>query len=645
MGCSCGHCHDHDHAHHHEENHENSCGCGCGHEHGEAQEGKEMLIRLAIGAALLLAGLFLPVGKWVSLGLMLLSLLAAGLPVFKKAFRNLIRGHMLDEIFLMAAASIGAFCIGEYFEGVMVMLLYTIGEYFQDRAVDKSRKSIVDAMDLRPETARIEKGGEWTEISPDEVQPGDVLLVRPGEKIPLDGIVVEGESTLDTVALTGESMPREIRTGENVISGCLNMQKALKIRATETYENSTVARILELAENAASRKARSDLLITRFARIYTPAVVLLALLCAVIPPVFLGGSWQEWIHTALTFLVISCPCALVISVPLTFFSGIGACSRRGILVKGANFLEALAQTEMAVFDKTGTLTEGKFSVTGIYPQNNMEENALLLLAASAEGWSNHPIAQSLREKFTPDMLLPLTEAEEIPGHGVIARVDGKRILAGNEKLMGKEKIAFEKAAHPGTCLYIAQDGKYMGCILLGDLPKEGAGEALEELKQAGVTQIVMLTGDGENAARAAAAQLGISRYHAGLLPDGKVNQVEALLKEKSEKGALIFIGDGVNDAPVLSRADVGVAMGALGSAAAIAAADVVLMDDDPRKLPRAIAIARKTRRIVWQNILFSLGVKGIVMILGFFQLVPLWLAVFADVGVCFLAILNALRNR
>lgn len=652
MGCTCEKHHEHEHHEHHDHNHHDhghthACGCGCcGHAHeAEENEGRRLLLRLLISGALLALGLFLPV-QALRLPLLLLSLLAAGLPVFIQAFRHLLRGQMLDEMFLMTVASIGAFCLGEYFESVMVLLLYTIGEYFQDQAVDKSRKSIVQVMDLRPETARVERNGEWAAVSPQEVALGEILLVRPGERIPLDGVVMEGESALDTVALTGESLPREVQAGEKVVSGCLNLQKALKIQVTSTHENSTVSRILEMAENAAARKSRADQLITRFARVYTPLVVGAALLAALLPPLLMGGDWQQWIHTALTFLVISCPCALVISVPLTYFSGIGAASRRGVLVKGANDLEALARAGIAVFDKTGTLTEGKFSVIGVYPDGNIiEEKALLSLAAAAEGWSNHPIAQSLREKCAGESLPSLTAAEEIPGLGVIASVDGRRVLAGNEKLMEREKIAFRAAAQPGTCLYLAADGEYLGCILLGDLPKAGAKDALKAMKRMGAEKIVMLTGDREDAARVAAGELGIDCWHAGLLPDGKVAQVEALMREKKGRETLIFVGDGVNDAPVLARADAGVAMGALGSDAAIEAADVVLMDDDLGKLPKAIAVARKTQRIVWQNIAFSLGVKALVMIAGVLGTLPLWLAVFADVGVCLLAILNAMRNR
>jgi len=634
------HEHEHDHGHHHEHGHGN-CEC-CGHCHGGGEEDrKTVMIRLIVSAALLALGLLLPVPEWAKIALFLVSWLSAGYNVVWSAIVNILHGRALDEMFLMTVASVGAFCLGDFAEGVAVMLLYQIGEFFQDYAVDQSRDSIAELMDIRPDSAVVERGGKLVTVHPEEVEVGETILVRPGEKIPLDGTVIEGNSSLNTLALTGESAPRDVCPGDAVISGCVNVQGVLRMEVTRAFGDSTVARILELVENAQDNKSNADRFITRFARVYTPVVVGLAVLVALIPPLFFGGAWKEWITSALTFLVISCPCALVISVPLTFFSAIGGASKKGILIKGAGFLETLAKAGVAVFDKTGTLTKGAFTVTEIMPQN-IEETQLLSLAASAEQYSTHPIAQALLTAWGKEPL-PAEQTEEIAGRGVSAVINGKTIYAGNDKLMRQAGAVFAPVEKAGTVVYVAEENKYLGAILIADTLKDGAKQAIDEMRALGVARTVMLTGDSENAAREAADQLGLSEMHAELLPDGKVNEVERLMGQKGDKEALLFVGDGINDAPVLARADVGVAMGALGSDAAIEAADVVLMDDDPRKLPRAIRIARATLRIVRQNIIFSLAVKVIVMILGVMHLSPLWLAIFADVGVCFLAILNAMR--
>ena len=645
MSHSCEHCH-HDHEHDHDQGHEHAHGHKHhhDHEHGHGEEGerKTMLIRIGISAALLLAGVLIPMPEGLKIALFLLAWLAVGYSVALEAVKSLLRLDALDEMFLMTVASIGAFCLGDFAEGVVVMLVYQIGEFFQDYAVDKSRDSIAELMDIRPDTAQVERDGRVMTLAPEMVRVGEVIVVRPGEKVPLDGVVLEGESTLNTLALTGESAPRGAKAGDTVLSGCVNGAGLLRLQVTHVYADSTVARILELVEHASEHKSKADRFITRFARVYTPIMVGLAALLALVPPLLLGGDWREWITTALTFLVISCPCALVISVPLTFFSGIGGASRKGILIKGAGYLEALARAEIAVFDKTGTLTRGAFTVTEIHPENG-EARALLRLAAAAEGYSTHPIAQSLRDALGDEAVPSAESAEEIAGHGVVAKVGGRRVAVGNEKMMRKENAACASPDVIGTVAHVAVDGVYAGYIVIADEIKAGSKDALEELKALGVRKTVMLTGDRQETARAVGGALSLDEIHAGLLPDGKVAQVEHLLKEKTENGALVFVGDGINDAPVLARADVGVAMGALGSDAAIEAADVVLMDDDPRKLPKALRIARSTQRIVRQNIAFSLAVKALVMILGVLNLAPLWAAVFADVGVCFLAILNAMR--
>lgn len=566
-----------------------------------------------------------------------------GSDVVTKAFRNILRGQVFDENFLMSIATIGAFFTGEYGEGVAVMLFYQVGELFQSYAVAKSRRSISDLMNIRPDYANVERDGELVSVDPDEVAIGEEILVKAGEKIPLDGQITEGKSMLDTSALTGEAVPREVEAGMEVLSGCVNMSGLLRIRVTKPFGESTVAKILELVENASSRKSKSENFITKFARYYTPFVVIAALLLAVIPPLVTGGNFAEWIHRALIFLVISCPCALVISVPLSFFGGIGGASRDGILVKGSNYLEALAQTEIVVFDKTGTLTKGSFSVAEIKPENRTEAE-LLELAACAEAYSNHPISLSLQEAYQAEIdRNRITEPEEISGYGVKAVVDGKTVYAGNEKLMRKQGITCAVVTKAGTVVHVAIDGEYAGFIRIADELKADAKQAIAQLKRCHVKRTVMLTGDNAETAKSVAAELGIDEVYAQLLPGDKVSKVEELFKSVSAKGKLVFVGDGINDAPVLSRADIGIAMGALGSDAAIEAADVVIMTDEPSKIASAIQISRRTLGIVKQNIVFALGVKGFFLLLGAFGMANMWEAVFADVGVSVIAILNAMR--
>ena len=567
-----------------------------------------------------------------------------GWDVLWRAIRNIKNGQVFDENFLMSVATVGAFGCGEYPEAVAVMLFYQVGELFQSVAVDRSRKSISALMDIRPDYANMERNGELVQVDPEEVSVGDVIVVKAGERVPLDGTVLEGTSSLDTAALTGESLPRDVQAGDEVVSGCVNLTGVLHVKVNKPFGESTVAKILDLVENSSSKKAKAENFITKFARYYTPAVVFAALALAALPPLLGMGPWLMWVQRALNFLVVSCPCALVISIPLSFFGGIGGASKQGILVKGGNYLEALANAEIVVFDKTGTLTKGTFEVTAVHPQQ-VSEGELLELAALAERFSDHPISRSIQAacQSAPDPNR-VTDAKEIAGHGVRAVVDGKTVLAGNQKLMDQFHIPFEDACHHvGTIIHVAVDGVYMGHIVISDQVKEGAKETLRDLKAAGVRKTVMLTGDSQAVGQAVARQLGLDEVHAELLPGDKVDQVERLLQSKGPKEQLVFVGDGINDAPVLSRADIGVAMGAMGSDAAIEAADIVLMDDDLKKLPVAVRIARKTLRIVRENIVFALAVKFLVLILSAVGVANMWWAVFADVGVSVIAILNSMR--
>ena len=602
---------------------------------------KKTLLRILLSAVLLLAAALIPVGRPWRLLLFLVPYLLIGWDVLRKAALNISHGQVFDENFLMSIATIGALILGEYAEAAGVMLFYQVGELFQSIAVGRSRRSIAQLMDIRPDSACVLRGGQEEIVPPEEVAADELIVVKPGERIPLDGIVEDGRSALDTAALTGEALPRDAEPGETVLSGCVNLTGMLTIRVTKPYTESTVSRILDLVENAAEKKARSERFITRFARYYTPAVVIGAVLLAVIPSL-ITGRWGIWTHRALTFLVISCPCALVISVPLSFFGGIGGASSRGILVKGGNTLELLSRTAIAVFDKTGTLTEGAFSVTEICPAPGVSEQDLLTAAALAECRSNHPIAQSLVRACSP---LPdtgiVSGVEEIPGCGIIAAAGGSRICAGSGKLMRQEGIACD-TADGGTVIHIARDGRYLGRLVAADRPKQSAAETVRTLKEHGI-RTVMLTGDSEHTAAAVAAAVGLDEYHAGLLPDEKVACTEALLTERKDGEVLLFVGDGINDAPVIARADIGAAMGALGSDAAIEAADLVLMDDDPGKLVTAMEISRKCMRIVRENIVFSLGVKAVFLILASLGAATMWGAVFADVGVAVIAILNAGR--
>ena len=577
--------------------------------------------------------------KWP---LYLIPYFVIGWDILWKAVRNISRGQVFDENFLMCVATIGALVLGEYSEAVGVMLFYQVGELFQSVAVGKSRRSIAQLMDIRPDCANVERDGQILEVDPDEVAVGETIVIRPGEKIPLDGVVLEGASAIDTAALTGESAPRDVVVGSELLSGCVSLTGLLKVRVTREFGQSTVAKILDLVENASAKKAKAENFITKFARYYTPAVVCSALALAIIPSL-VTGEWGVWIHRALTFLVISCPCALVISIPLSFFGGIGGASAQGILVKGGNYLELLAKTETVVFDKTGTLTQGVFEVSSLNPAPGVTEHDLLEAAALAERHSGHPIAQSLRRALGADVdPSRVTDVREIPGHGVSALADGKRVLAGNEKLMKREGVRPLPCGAAGTIVHVAREGRYLGCAVISDQLKPTAPAAVKALKAQGI-RTVMLTGDSEAVGRAVAGQLGLDEVHAQLLPADKVERLEALLERKSEKGVLAYVGDGVNDAPVLSRADVGIAMGAMGSDAAIEAADIVLMDDDPAKLGRAMEIARKCMRIVRENIVFALGVKALFLILGARGDVSMWGAVFADVGVAVIAIINATR--
>ena len=615
---------------------------------------KKMLLRIIIAAVMLAALYFLPVTGWLRLGLYLATYLVIGYDILKKAGQGIANGRVFDENFLMAVATVGAFALaiyeksGDYNEAIAVMLFYQVGELFQSYAVGKSRKNISALMDIRPDYANIEQDGKLVQVDPDEVAVGTVIVVQPGEKAPIDGVVVEGSSTLNTSALTGESLPRDVHEGDEIISGCINMTGVLKIRTTKAFGESTVSRILELVENSSSRKSRSEDFIAKFARIYTPVVCYSALALAVLPPVIrlvggMDGQWEQWIYRALTFLVTSCPCALVVSIPLSFFAGIGGASHEGILIKGSNYLETLSQVKTVVFDKTGTLTRGVFEVTAVH-HSDMDEQKLLEYAALAECASSHPISKSLQRAYGKAIdRSRVTDIQELSGHGVTAVVDGHPVAAGNSKLMEQLGIPYHDCHSVGTIIHMAVDGQYAGHIVISDVVKPHAKEAIEALHKAGVEKTVMLTGDAKRVADAVAAELGVDEVHSELLPGDKVDKVESLLAQQSGKAKLAFVGDGVNDAPVLGRADIGIAMGAMGSDAAIEAADIVLMDDEPLQIAKAIRISRKCIGIVYENIVFALAVKFACLVLVAIGLADMWAAIFADVGVMVLAVLNAIR--
>ena len=607
---------------------------------------KKRGIKIIISAILFVLALVIPFSnEWINNGLFIISYLVVGFEILKKAVRNIFRGKVFDENFLMAVATIGAFTIGEFPEAVAVMLFYQVGELFQSYAVDKSRKSIASLMDIRPDYANIEKDGKIEKVDPDEVKIGDIIIVKTGEKIPLDGVVVEGASSLDTMALTGESVPRVVKTEDEVLSGCINKDGLLKIRVTKEFGESTVSKILDLVENASSKKSKSENFITKFAKYYTPTVVIIAVLLAFIPPIILKdfSTFSVWLYRALSFLVVSCPCALVISIPLSFFGGIGGASKMGILIKGSNYLEALANTETVVFDKTGTLTEGIFEVQDIYAEG-IEKDELLRIVAHAENYSNHPIAKSVKKAYNKEIDENIIKnPQELSGKGILAKIDEKDILVGNEKLMVEEKIDFKKCDEVGTILYVAIDKKYVGYVLIADKIKQDSSKTIRELKTMNIKETVMLTGDKKEVGEYVAKKLNIDKVYTELLPGGKVEKVEELLKQKSEKGKLVFIGDGINDAPVLTIADIGVAMGGLGSDAAIEAADIVIMTDETSKISKAINLSKKTMRIVRENIIFAIFVKIAVLVLTAFGASTMWEAVFADVGVSVIAIINALR--
>lgn len=604
---------------------------------------KKQLLRILLTAVLYTIAILLPFEGIPRLAVFLIVYLVIGGDILLKAVRNILHGQVFDENFLMAVATVGAFCLGEYPEGVAVMLFYQVGEWFQSYAVSKSRRSISELMDIRPDYANVLRDGQLVQVDPDEVQVGDTVVVKPGERIPLDGIVLEGISAVDTSALTGESVPRDVQPGQDIISGCINQTGVLNIKVTKEFGQSTVAKILELVENASDKKSKSENFITKFARYYTPIVVIAAVLLAVLPPLLLGQEFSIWIARALTFLVISCPCALVISIPLSFFGGIGGASKSGVLVKGSNYLEALADTEIVVFDKTGTLTKGSFAVSKILPEG-ITADELLETAAYAEDYSNHPIALSIKKAFGKEIdSSRIGEIEEIPGHGVKAVIDGKEVLAGNFKLMKNESIACKEEQQAGTVVHLSIDGEYAGYICIEDEIKEDSPRAIQDLKAAGIRKTVMLTGDADSVGQKVAKELKLTKAYTELLPADKVDRMEELMQEKSPKGKLAFVGDGINDAPVLARADIGIAMGGLGSDAAIEAADVVIMTDEPSKIAQVMKISKKTLRIVRQNIVIALGVKGVVLILGALGFASMWAAVFSDVGVSVIAILNAMR--
>ncbi len=610
---------------------------------------KKMLIRIIVAAVLIVLFSKLPIDGYVRFGLFMIPYLVIGYDILQKAFKGIRNKQVFDENFLMAVATVGAILLGDYSEGVAVMLFYQIGELFQSYAVGKSRRNISELMDIRPDYANIEVDGKLEQVDPDEVEIGTVIVVQPGEKVPIDGVIIDGVSILNTSALTGESLPRDAKAGDEVISGCINMTGVLKIRTIREFGESTVSKILELVENSSSRKSKSENFISKFAKYYTPVVCYGALALAFIPPIVLlimgkPAMWGDWIYRALTFLVISCPCALVISIPLSFFAGIGGASNQGVLVKGSNYLETLAQTSYVVFDKTGTMTQGVFEVSGVH-HNEISDEKLLEYAALAECSSSHPISKSLQKAYgKPIDRNRVTDIEEISGNGVTAKVDGISVAAGNAKLMKRLGISYQECHHVGTVIHMAVDGRYEGHILISDILKPHAKEAIAELKKAGIKKTVMLTGDSKRVADQVAKELGIGEVYSELLPADKVSKVEELLHQKSEKEKLAFVGDGINDAPVLSRADIGIAMGALGSDAAIEAADIVLMDDDPLKISKAIKIARKCIHIVYENIYFAIGIKILCLILGALGIANMWMAIFADVGVMIIAVLNAIRT-
>ena len=603
------------------------------------------LWRIIIGAALLATAVLLNLNnEWLQIALFIISYIIVGGDVVKRAVKNIFKGQVFDENFLMSIATIGAFFIGEYPEGVAVMLFYQVGELFQSYAVGKSRKSIASLMDIRPDYANVKKGDELVKVDPDEVQIGDIIVIKAGEKIPLDGKVIEGSSMIDTSALTGESIPREVEVGSDILSGCININGVITAEVTKEFGVSTVSKILDLVENASSKKSNSEQFITKFARYYTPVVVIIAVFLAIIPPLVIdGATFSDWIYRALAFLVVSCPCALVISIPLSFFGGIGGASKKGILVKGSNYLEALAETEIVVFDKTGTLTKGVFNVQEIHPEGVSKEE-LLELTAYVESYSNHPISLSLKRAYGKEIDNGrISDVEEISGHGVIATVDGKKVMAGNIKLMKMMDIPYFKGELIGTAVHVAVNNKYIGYILIADEVKEDSAQAIKELKAANIKQTVMLTGDNKSVGSKVAKELGLDKVYAELLPADKVEKLEELFSQKSKKGKLAFVGDGINDAPVLARADIGIAMGGLGSDAAIEAADIVIMTDEPSKIATAMKISKKTLKIAHQNIVFAIGIKIIVLILSAFGITTMWAAIFADVGVTIIAVLNAFR--
>lgn len=603
------------------------------------------LWRIIIGAAVLATAVLLNLNnEWLQIALFIISYIIVGGDVVKRAVKNIFKGQVFDENFLMSIATIGAFFIGEYPEGVAVMLFYQVGELFQSYAVGKSRKSIASLMDIRPDYANVKKGDELVKVDPDEVQIGDIIVIKAGEKIPLDGKVIEGSSMIDTSALTGESVPREVEVGSDIPSGCININGVITAEVTKEFGESTVSKILDLVENASSKKSNSEQFITKFARYYTPVVVIIAVFLAIIPPLVIdGATFSDWIYRALAFLVVSCPCALVISIPLSFFGGIGGASKKGVLVKGSNYLEALAETEIVVFDKTGTLTKGVFNVQEIHPEGVSKEE-LLELTAHAESYSNHPISLSLKRAYSKEIDNGrISDVEEISGHGVIATVDGKKVMAGNIKLMKMMDIPYFKGELIGTIVHVAVNNKYIGYIVIADEVKEDSAQAIKELNAANIKQTVMLTGDNKSIGSKVAKELGLDKVYAELLPADKVEKLEELFSQKSKKGKLAFVGDGINDAPVLARADIGIAMGGLGSDAAIEAADVVIMTDEPSKIATAMKISKKTLKIAHQNIVFAIGIKIIVLILSAFGIATMWAAIFADVGVTIIAVLNAFR--